>query len=246
MVWWREVDHVAGLLAAERRAGRQHPLEHVAVADVGHLDRDAVLAPSRGGSRGSSSRCTTTRVDAAARCGDRRDDRVAVHRPAAGVDREAAVGVAVERDARRPRPRSRTRRGDGLEMGRADAGVDVAAVRLGADAARRDAQPLETARRGRVRGAVGAVDAPARRRRRRRRRRSRPASRRSASAASASTVARRRPAPPAPRRSSASIAASAASSSLRPSPPQELDAVVLVGVVRGRDDAAELAPRRGA
>ena len=52
---------------------------------------------------------------------ERRDDGVAVHGPAAPVDREAAIGVAVEREAA-VRLGGLDGRGDGAEVRRADLG----------------------------------------------------------------------------------------------------------------------------
>ena len=109
---------MARLLAAQRRARLEHPLEHVAVADVGHLDRDPVLAhqavEAQVRHRRDDDPLAHERVAPVPLDRERRDDGVAVHGPAASVDREAAIGVAVEREAavrlgapRRPRPRRR-------------------------------------------------------------------------------------------------------------------------------------------
>ena len=51
-----KADDVAGLLAAEHAVLAAQRLEHVAVADVGRDDADALAPPSGGGSRDSSSR----------------------------------------------------------------------------------------------------------------------------------------------------------------------------------------------
>ena len=189
-----EVDHVPGLLAAERRPGREHAGEHVAVADLGHLDRDAVARhhPVEAQVR---HRGDHHALDAAGE-GDRGDDRVAVHGPAARVDREAAVGIAVERKAAR-RPGLAHRTGDGVEVRRAHAGIDVAAVRRHTEVARRDAEPREEERRGVDAAPLAqSTDEAARRgqRRRRRCRRARTRSRRRRRASSS----RRRPARPGP------------------------------------------------
>ena len=241
-----EVDHVAGLLSAERRAGLEHPLEHVAVADVGHLDLDPVLAHEpvepEVGHRRDDDPVARQRAVAAAVDRERRDDRVAVRRcrPSASTARQrsASPSKAIPHSAPRVLHRPRER----VEVGGADPGVDVPAVGLGADQrVDRAAQRANSARRGRGR------------------RRSR--SRRTHRAVAAHAVAvglrqpvdvaparRPRPARPARRRAralepiAASMSASAASGSLRPSAPRNLMPLSCVRVVRRRDDAAQLGP----
>ena len=135
-----QVDHVPGLLAAEQRALALERLQDVAVADVGGVHADVVLAHQR--------------VEAEVRHhGDRhlvdllveredRDDLVAVDRLAPFVDREHAVAVAVERD---PEVEPAVEHGllQEREIGRAAADVDVRTVGLVADRVHLCAAPFE-------------------------------------------------------------------------------------------------------
>ena len=96
-------DHVAGLLATEGVAGDLHRLEHVAVADLG------LAHPDAGGAHGlheaevaHHGRDDGVLGEPALLVQREREDReelVAVDDVALGVDRQAAVGVAVEREA---------------------------------------------------------------------------------------------------------------------------------------------------
>ena len=154
------VDDVARLLAAERPAALAQLVEHVAVADAGHGDLDpgllhrlveAVVAHHGDG-------------DAAGQLAapghparDQGDQLVAVVAATAAVDGEDAIAVAVEGEADR-RLGAGDRAGELLEVGGAAALVDVAPVRLGADRLDRGAEPLEDRRGGAEGGAVGAVE----------------------------------------------------------------------------------------
>ena len=94
---------MAGLFAAQRVPAGAQLLEHVAVADAGGADLDARRAHRQvqaevahhGGHQGVGHELTRLLH------GQRHDhhDRVAVDDVAVGVDREAAVGVAVMRQA---------------------------------------------------------------------------------------------------------------------------------------------------
>ena len=99
---------MARLLAAEHAALAQQRLEHVAVADVGRDDADAVLAHQRVEAEVRHLR-DRDEVDAEVEREDR-DDLVAVDELAALVDREHPVAVAVERDAEVEAARSPTSR----------------------------------------------------------------------------------------------------------------------------------------
>jgi hypothetical protein len=156
-----------------------------------------------------------------------------------GVDRQAAVGVAVEGDPalgsgvlHRPRER--------VEMRGADLGVDVPAVGLGADERRVEAELPGEERRDGCGGAVRAVEEhpPV--------------------AAQPVAVRRRKPVDIAPHCVLDRLDAPAARPGARahrrldvglggvgelaPVRSEKLDAVVLVRVVRRRDDAAQLGP----
>ena len=152
---------MARLLAAERRARLEHPLEHVAVADVGHLDRDPVLAhqavEAQVRHRRDDDPLARERVAPVALDRERRDDGVAVHGPAAPVDREAAIGVAVEREAA-VRLGGLDGRGHGAEVRRANPVVDVPAVGVGADEAGVEVHALGEPAGGGRGGPVRAVE----------------------------------------------------------------------------------------
>ncbi len=144
-------DHVAGLLPTEGVAAGAHRLEHVAVADGGlqHADPVGLAGPATRprllitvATRVSSTRCPDSCI-ASARIDHQLvavDDRTGV------VDGQAAVGVAVDREAGVGAVRD-----DGLlerpEVGGAAAVVDVEAVGLGAD--------RDDSRRRRPAGLVG-------------------------------------------------------------------------------------------
>ena len=104
VVAWSAHDHVAGLLAAEGVAARLHRLEHVAVADLGlaHADAgashrlDEAEVAHHGRHDGVVDAAWPDSRMASARIGE---DLVAVDDVARVVDRQAAVGVAVEREA---------------------------------------------------------------------------------------------------------------------------------------------------
>ena len=98
-----EQDHVSRLLAADVEAPCAHLLEHVAIADLGPLEREALrcevpLEPKVRHDRGHH---TSPGQRALFRHpgGDQRHDLVAVDRPALLVDHDQPVRVAVERDA---------------------------------------------------------------------------------------------------------------------------------------------------
>ncbi len=130
-----EQDHVAGLLAAEREAVLLHLLQHVPVADRGLHQLDALALHRQleaqvghhGGDRGVAAQ------RAGLLHGDREDrqDLVAVDLLALGVGGQAAVRVAVQGDAEVGLVL--LHRGAQLvQVGGADAVVDVQAGRLGA------------------------------------------------------------------------------------------------------------------
>ena len=87
-----------------------------------------------------------------------RHDLVAVDLGAGGVDREAAVGVAVVGDAEVGARGATTAAFSVVEVGGAVAVVDVEPVGLGADLDDLGAGPPEHLGRDRARRAVGAVD----------------------------------------------------------------------------------------
>src|SRR3954468_19581242 len=154
-------DDMAGRLAADIIALRQHLLEHVAVADrrayqfnaetfeetlqseIGHHGRDharlrqpAVFLPA---------------------LRDHREQLIAVDHVAALVDQDDAVGVAIERDADvgthfAHLAAQRLRRGGAAIL------VDVESVRLDADGDNVGAQLPKRFRHHLVRGAMGTID----------------------------------------------------------------------------------------
>ena len=138
-----------------------HGLEHVAVTDAGLHHGDAVLGhravQPEVAHHGRDERVLHQVPALLHRDGQHRHDLVAVHDPAAGVDREAPVGVAVVRDAdvgADPHHVLSQR----VQVGRADTVVDVEAVGVGADHG--DAGAGIAERLGRDSGcrAVGAVE----------------------------------------------------------------------------------------
>ena len=190
------------------------------------------------------------------------DDRAAAERPLGERDRWRRARSGGRRRRRRrarrrrsaDRRRRRTRRrgrawcsthraGERGDVGRAEAVVDVRAVGRGADHVELDAEPGEHLRRDDTRGAVGTVtddlqprrpDRPGPRRRGApRRRRCRVESFSITPTAAPETVSLVSPA--SSRSISSSIARSSASGSFEPFGDDELDAVVVEGVVRGRD-----------
>ena len=155
------VDDVAGLLAAERPAALAQRLEHVAVADRRGRDLDAGVAH-----RGVEAVVRHHRHrDAAARQPPggaqvqrgERDQLVAVDDRAVAVDGEHAVAVAVEREAGVVAALAHVR-GERVDVRRAAAGVDVAAVGRVGEHVDVGAEAAEDLRRGAVGRAVGAVE----------------------------------------------------------------------------------------
>ena len=155
-------DHVAGLLAAEGVAGDPHRLEHVAVADLGlaHADaggphrlHEAEVAHHGGhdgvlGERGRARPSPSARI---ARIWSPSTTLPVV------VDGQAAVGVAVEREADvgAVLEHGRLQR---LEVGGAAAVVDVEPVGLGVDRDHLGAGLAQRPRPGLVGRALGAVE----------------------------------------------------------------------------------------
>ena len=96
-------DHVAGLLTTEGVAGDLHRLEHVAVADLGLAHPDAGplhgLHEAEVAHHGGHDRVLDEPALVAQREGEHGEQLVAVDDGALVVDREAAVGVAVEGEA---------------------------------------------------------------------------------------------------------------------------------------------------
>ena len=132
---------MARLLAAERRGrARASPPSRTCRRPGSAPGRcRARAARSRG--RCCSSRSRRSRVPQPARRlqlpGAQQHDRVAVDDPAAVVDEDGAVAVAVERDAQVGSPRSTTASRQRLGMGRAAVEVDVAPVGRAPDRRRR-------------------------------------------------------------------------------------------------------------
>ena len=151
------VDDVTGLLAAQGETALKHLLQNVAVAHTRLDDADAVLAHRQDEPEiahdGHDERVGAERAVGLHAHGEQSHDLVAVHEVALGVDGEAAVGVPVV---------SHTHVGtDGahvvlelLGMGGAAVGVDVEAVRGGVD---RDDLGSGGAQGGRADVAGGAV-----------------------------------------------------------------------------------------
>jgi hypothetical protein len=156
-----EHDDVPGLLAAQREPAAAHLLEHVAVADSGGDRADAALPHRQLQAQVAHHGDDERVVGQVAALGERqREDRhhvVAVHHPAGVVDREAAVGVAVQGDAG-----GRAVGDDGLaqavQVRGAVAVVDVEAVRLRTDHGDVGAGLAQRPRRDLAGGAVRAVD----------------------------------------------------------------------------------------
>ncbi len=154
-------DDVAGLLAAEVVAVEAHVLQHVAVADGGAGQRQAdggevALQPEVGHQRRHDAGLAELAVLLPVG-GDRRHQLVAVDDPAGLVDDQHAVGVSVERDADVGAHLPHLPH-QGVRRGGADAAVDVEAVRLDADGEHLGAEFPQGFGRDAVGGAVGAVD----------------------------------------------------------------------------------------
>src|SRR6476661_1802305 len=150
-----EVDDVSGLLAAEERPFALQRLEHVAVADVGRVHGDAALAHQRVEPEVGHHRDGDL-VDLLVEREDR-DDLVAVDRLAVLVDREHAVAVTVERDAEVVASFDDGARQE-AEIGRTAAHVDVRPVGRVADRVNLGSALLEGLRSESGVGAVRAVD----------------------------------------------------------------------------------------
>jgi hypothetical protein len=150
-----EPDDVPRLLAAEDAALAAKRLEHVAVADVGRHHADAVLGHQLVEGEVRHHR-DGDEVDLAVER-EHGEDRVAVDRAPARVDREHPIAVAVERDAE-VGPDACHGSLQRSQVRRARCDVDVRPVRLVADCVHFRAELLERLRRElRVR-AVRAVD----------------------------------------------------------------------------------------
>ena len=152
---------MARLLAAERPAALAQHLEDVAVADrrrrdlepgLAHRGVEAVVRHDRDGDAVAGQTARSAQVE-----GRERDQLVTVDDDPVTVDREHAVPVAVEGEARVV-----TARDDGLrqrlDVGRPDAVVDVAPVGLGSDRRDARAETAEDLRADPVGRSVGAVE----------------------------------------------------------------------------------------
>ena len=157
-----EHDDVAGLLTAEPELAFQHRGEQIPVSDRRFHHVDARIPHRQPESQVGHDRSNDSVAGQppfiVQREREHGEDLVAIDNPARGVDRQAPVRVSVVGDpaigAVRPH-----RVGQGAQARRTAAGIDVVAVRLGADRDHVGARP----------GAAGAA-----RRRRQRRARSRP------------------------------------------------------------------------
>ncbi len=152
---------MAGLLAAERVAVLLHRLQHVAVADAGLHDLDALglhgQLEAQVGHHGADHGVLAELAGLAHGQGQHGEDLVAVDLLAGAVHGQAAVGVAVVRDAEVGAVLDHGRL-EQAEVGGAAAVVDVEAVGLGADRDDLRAGPGERLGRD-VRGrAVGLVE----------------------------------------------------------------------------------------
>ena len=129
-------DDVARLLATERVTASGKPLEHVAVANTGGLDRYAVLFHGLVQAKvahDGGDQCVVLEL-APLFHGDGKDghDLVAVDDIALGIHGEAAVGVAVVRDAHVCANLEHLG-GEQVEVSRTNTVVDVQAVGVGSD-----------------------------------------------------------------------------------------------------------------
>ena len=153
-------DDVARLLAAQHRAGAQHLLQHVPVADpaLDHLDPRVPhgLTEPRVGHRGRDDGVPLQAAVLLQRDGARREDLVPVDHPPLRVGEQGTVGVTVVGDAG---VRARLLHGGGHHLGvkRAAALVDVPPVRLVEHRPDVGAQPAKDIGGGPIRRAVGAV-----------------------------------------------------------------------------------------
>ena len=156
-----EEQQMAGLLAADVRAAPLHLLVHVAVADLRLDDPDAgrgerfVEPEVRHHGRHHHVAREPLRAREVTR-GDR-ERVVAVADLPGVVDRDEPIAVAVEREADRGAAGAHLVL-ELLGVERAEAGVDVDAVRPCADRQHPGAEPAEHARRHAVGRAVGAVE----------------------------------------------------------------------------------------
>ncbi len=151
---------MAGLLAAERPLAAAHLVDHVAVADLGDGDLDPLLLHRLVEAEVAHHGDDDAAVELAAgsqATGGQGDQLVAVVDLAVPVDREDAVAVAVEGEAD-ARLGGGDALGQALHVGGAAAGVDVLPVGLDPDRLDLGAEALEDRRRGAVGGAVGAVE----------------------------------------------------------------------------------------
>ena len=154
-------DEVAGLLAAEIVAVGAHALEHVAVADRRAHEAELALVEIAleaevGHHRGDDAAADQPAVLRPA-IGDGRHELVAVDHLAVLADQHDAVGVAIERDADVGAVHHDTFL-QHLRMGRAALGVDVEAVGRHRHRDHLGAQLPQHRRRDLVGGAIGAID----------------------------------------------------------------------------------------
>ena len=156
-----EKNNVAGLLAAEHVAATKHLFENVAVADVGASQRNVLTGESaleseigHGSSDNTVAGKLVPRFEEARR---RQQNAIAIHDLPRPTDEEGAVSVTIESDAQLGAL------GDDAflqasEVERTAIGVDVAAVGRSADGNDLRAQRAEKFRAELVRGAVGAIE----------------------------------------------------------------------------------------
>ena len=137
-----------------------HLVEHVAIADLGHRDLDArrlhrpvEAVVGHHGDDDAAVELTARRQPARSQ----RDQLVTVVDAAVAVDRQHAIGIAVEGEADFGAGAGDAL-GQRLEVGGPTAGVDVAPIGLGPDHVDLGPKALEDRRRGAVGGAVGAVE----------------------------------------------------------------------------------------
>ena len=160
---WQQVgeDDVSRLLAPEADPASLHFRAHVGVADRAAMECDARLAQRRlepevaHHGRHDTAACQPTGTLEMA--GRHEEHTVAVDDPAAAVDQDHAVAVAVEGEAQ-PAPLRDHRRPQRLRMRRTTLRVDIAAVRRRVQFDDGDTEPLQHAGRDPAGRPVCAID----------------------------------------------------------------------------------------
>ena len=243
---------VARLLAAQAIARRAHPLDHVAVANRRTFQLQAFryqkFFKSQVGHHGGDDGVIGQSAPALPGPGDQAEHLVAVDHTAPLVAKHHAVGVAIKRDAD-IRAMSQDRLAQGFGVLGTTMVIDVDAGRLDAQCDHFGAQFPQDAGRGLVGRAVGAIDddfQPVQ-----------PqasgegvlhrldvASARVVQTVGAAQVARRRQAVHLVAVHEGLDRAFGVVRQLEAVRAEQLDAVVLEGVVRGRDHDAEISPKR--